>query len=396
MQNSGQPGQSGCPQNCKIVGNAVMALKPIPLNFVTLYADLAQNVRASTHEHGSVVARKRRGREYLYVVNKDGLERTETYLGPADDSAVAEQAAALRQGAEQAKALRSTVSLLKQARIPAPSLYLGRVLEVVANAGLFSQGVTLVGTAAFQTYACILGYHLPGAAVMTNDADLLIASFVANEEKKDIEEILQRADPTFKAQMSINDKLPKVFRSNANFSVDILTTYRRGRTSPVLVEELSCSAEALTFMEYLAEDSMEAVALYGAGVLVRVPPPERYAVHKLLIAQERRGKFAAKKKKDLDQARDLLDILLETNEHSLQSALDDARGRGRAWKTAINASLKEIGRDTRQGRLPLIVTKLEAGKFSVSERPLVRSNSSRRKVTEEPKVTKSSSRSQRR
>jgi hypothetical protein len=367
-----------------MMGNSTMALRSIPLNFVTLYADLAQNVRASTREHGSVVARKRRGKEYLYVVSKDGSERTETYLGPAHDPAVIEEAAVIRQGAEQAKALRSTVSLLKQARIPAPSLYLGRILEVVANAGLFGQGVTLVGTVAFQTYACILGYHLPGAAVMTNDADLLVASFVASGEKKDIKEILQRADPSFKAQMSVNDKLPKVFRSNANFSVDILTSYRRGRISPVLIEELGCSAEALTFMEYLAEESMEAVALYGAGVLVRVPPPVRYAIHKLLIAQERRGKFAAKKKKDLEQARDLLDILLETDEHSLQSELDDARRRGKTWKSAINASLTEIGRDTRQGRLPLIGTKLETGKFSISGQPLIRSRPSRRKVAEQP------------
>ena len=39
-------------------------------------------------------------------------------------------------------------------------------------------------------------------------------------------------------------------------------------------------------MEYLAEESIEAVVLYGIGVLVRVPPPLRDAVHKLLIAQE--------------------------------------------------------------------------------------------------------------
>jgi hypothetical protein len=315
------------------------------------------------------VVRKRRGKDYLYVVSKDGAERAERYLGPAHDPLAAEEADRIRHAAEQAKALRSTVSALKQARIPAPSLYLGRVLEVVANAGLFGQGATLVGTAAFQTYACILGFFLPGAAILTNDADLLIASFVADGEKKDIEEILKRADPTFRAQMSVNDRLPKVFKASNNFSVDILTKYGRGRTSPILVEELGCSAEALRFMEYLAEEAMETVALYGAGVLVRVPPPLRYAVHKLLIAQERQGKFAAKKKKDLDQARDLLDIFLQTDEQSLQSALDDARSRGKAWKTAINASLREIGRDTRQGHLPLPAAKQQAA-FPVARRAI--------------------------
>ena len=330
-----------------------MALRQIPLNFVTLYADLAQNVRGSSLEHGSVVIRKRRGREYLYVVSKDGAERSERYLGPASDPAAAQEAEQIKHAAEQAKSLRATVSALKQARIPAPTLKLGRVVEVIANAGLFNQGVVLIGTAAFQTYACSLGYFLPGAAVMTNDADLLVASFVSDDEKKDMEEILRRADPTFKAHMGNDDRLPKVFKSSDNFSVDILTKYGRGRKSPLLIDNLGCSAEALTFMEYLAEESMETVVLYGTGVLVKVPPPIRYTVHKLLIAQERRGRFSAKKKKDLDQAHDLLDIFLATDDVSLQDALDEARSRGRSWKSAINASLKEIGRDARQGRLPL-------------------------------------------
>lgn len=190
---------------------------------------------------------------------------------------------------------------------------------------------------------------------MTNDADLLVASFVSNNEKKDMEGILKRADPTFKAQMATDDRLPKVFKSSDNFSVDILTKFGRGRKSPVLVEDLGCSAEALSFMEYLAEDCMETVVLYGSGVLVRVPPPMRYAVHKLLIAQERHGRSSSKKPKDLMQAGDLLDIFLETERGALQDALDDARGRGKHWKTNINASLEDIGRDTRQGRLPLPV-----------------------------------------
>jgi hypothetical protein len=318
-----------------------------------MYADLAQNVRGSSLEHGSVVVRRRRGRDYLYVVSKDGGKRAERYLGPSDDARAQEEAAALRQAAEQAKALRSAVSALKQARIPAPSLPLGRVLEVVGNAGLFERGVVLIGTAAYQTYACIVGAYLPGAAITTNDADFLVASFTGNDERQDMEAILQRADPTFKARMQQEDRLPKVFRADNNFSVDILTKFGRGRKSPVLIEELGCSAEALPFMEYLAEESIEAVALYGTGVLVRVPPPLRFAAHKLLIAQERRGRFSAKKPKDLAQARDLIDIFSETDSAALEEALDDARARGPKWKRHINASLREIGRDSRQGLLPL-------------------------------------------
>jgi hypothetical protein len=330
-----------------------MPLRPIPLNFTTLYADLMQNARKSSLEHGSVVKRRKRSKDYLYVVSKDGAIRTERYIGPAEDPEAQKQAHEIRQSAEQAKALRATVSSLKQARMPAPILKLGRILEVIANAGLFDQGAMLVGTAAFQTYACILGYHLRSTALMTQDADLLVASFVGGGERKDMEEILRRADPTFKAKMQLEDRLPKVFTTADNFSVDMLTKFGLGRKTPVLIEELGCSAEALPFMEYLAEESMEAVALYGTGVLVRVPPPVRYAVHKLLIAQERSGRFVSKKPKDLAQATDLIDIFLDTDNVMLETALNATRRRGRRWARNINASLREIGREARRGRLPL-------------------------------------------
>ena len=106
------------------------------------------------------------------------------------------------------------------------------------------------------------------------------------------------------------------------------------------------------------------VALYGTGVLVKVPPPPRYAVHKLLIAQERRGRFLPKKTKDLAQARDLIDIFLASDPASLQDVLDGARSRGPKWKANINTSLRELGRNTRQGYLPLPMESAVKGKAS--------------------------------
>ena len=327
-------------------------MRAIPLNLMTLYADLAQSVGTLAATPGSIATKTVGKKKYLYVTHKDGSARIERYLGPADDEDARNRAEEFRQAAEQAKAMRSTVSLLKQARIAAPSLVQGRILEVLANAGLFQRGMTLVGTVAYQTYACVVGAHLGAAAYATNDIDLSVAEFAAADEEEDIEAILKRADPSFKPVWHAQDKLPRIFRSK-NFQVDVLTSYGRGRKSPVPVDALSCAAAALTFQEYVAEDSMEVVALYGAGVLVRVPAPARFAVHKLLVAQKRERNELAKKQKDLRQAKELIDIFLETDEHTLQDALDDARDRGKSWKTAINASLKEIGREARQGRLPI-------------------------------------------
>jgi hypothetical protein len=83
---------------------------------------------------------------------------------------------------------------------------------------------------------------------------------------------------------------------------------------------------------------VRAVALYNAGVAIVVPQPARYAVHKLIVAQERRTN-RIKRMKDLAQARELMTILQETDPHALDDALEDARSRGPQWRTHINSSL---------------------------------------------------------
>lgn len=327
-------------------------MKPIPLNLMTLYADLAQQVDGLGPRAGSISTRTIDGKRYLYAVMKDGQARTQRFLGPVGDAEAEAAAAEMRQAAAQAKQTRATVALLKNALFPAPSLVLGRILEVLANAGLFERGMTLVGTAAYQTYAGIVGSFLPAAGLMTNDVDLSVAEFVAGDNEEHIQTILQRADPSFEPRWKARDQLPRAFRASNGFSVDVLTRFGRGRRSPVQIEALGCAAEALSFQEYPVEDTMNAVALYGSGVLVRVPTPLRYAVHKLIVAQERAA-TSPKRTKDLSQARELIDLYLETDDAALLDTLDDARGRGPAWRRAIAASLATLDRDTRIGQLPV-------------------------------------------
>jgi hypothetical protein len=315
-----------------------------------MYADLLQTVSLADVPHGSISVRRIKGTEYLYLTTKDGSKRRQTSLGRADDPQVQARAQAVSDAAARAKWQRTTVSALKKARTASPSLSLGRVLEVVANEGLFKQGVMLIGTAAYQTYPWLVGAYLPSSALMTNDADLLVSSFIAKDDPQDLEAILQRADPSFTAQITRDDKLPKVFRAANDFQVDILTEFGRHRKSPRLVEGLLCSAEALSFREYLGEESVEAVALYGTGVPVSVPPPIRYAIHKLLIAQERR-KNPTKRTKDLKQAKDLIDVFMQTDSAAFEDALAEARGRGPKWRRNIDASLSDTRQSHRQTTL---------------------------------------------
>ncbi|MGQ0457985.1 MAG: GSU2403 family nucleotidyltransferase fold protein [Hyphomicrobium sp.] len=331
-------------------------MRPVPLNLLTVYADVQQSLELGDADAASIAFKTIKGKKYAYATRKDGSVRVEKYLGSADDPAIRAEVERLRNAAERAKNRRTSITSLKAGRLPAPGLVLGRILEVVANAGLFDRGMTLVGTAAYQTYAPILGHYLPAATYATNDVDLSVAEFVPSENEEDFHTLLRRADRSFEPIWSHDDKLPKAFRASNGFIVELLTRFGRGRKSPVLIDSINAAAVSLSFQEYLAQEATTAVALYGDGVMVRVPAPVRFVIHKLIVAQRRKPTERAKKLKDLRQAQELIDILIETDEATLQSELDGARSRGKAWKTPINASLRGIKRDVRQGRLPIVTS----------------------------------------
>lgn len=118
-------------------------------------------------------------------------------------------------------------------------------------------------------------------------------------------------------------------------SIDFLAPRMQGRRDVVPLASLGVHAEALSNLNFLIADPIFAVALYREGVPVQIPRPERYAVHKLIIAGERRAGDAAKARKDIAQSAWLIQILTDDRPGELDEALREARSRGRKWSDAI-------------------------------------------------------------
>ena len=103
---------------------------------------------------------------------------------------------------------------------------------------------------------------------------------------------------------------------------------------------LGICAQGLNYLNFLIADPIPAVALYRSGVLVQVPRPERFAIHKLIVADRRKeGADAAEARKDREQAAILIDVLLQDRPDDLSEALSDARSLGPRWAARIAASL---------------------------------------------------------
>ena len=83
--------------------------------------------------------------------------------------------------------------------------------------------------------------------------------------------------------------------------------------------------------------------MYRSGVLVQIPRPEAYAVHKLIVANRRRaGPDQLKSRKDRAQAALLIEALAEDRPDELREAYEDALSRGPSWQDHIAASLKRM------------------------------------------------------
>lgn len=321
-------------------------MRAIPLNALTLYADLDTRTAEPPEEAGTVSRRLEGGQRRLYASVREGVRLKQVYLGTAGNAKAEDKAQRYKDVMERGRQRRKTVTALKRLGIPAPPLDVGRILEALARAGIFDAGAVLVGTAAYQCYPCLVGHILPSASLMTRDVDITLARIAVPKMaalQRSLEDILQEADPSFRADMR-GDKAPKSFSNRAGFIIDVLTTPGR-KAGPLLVKGLGTYAVPLPFMDYLVGEPVWATALYGRGVRVRVPDPVRFALHKLVIAKRRMAQ-RQKVPKDVAQANAIIEALANFEGEALTDALQVARRRGgdlKAVASEVEAKIAAMG-----------------------------------------------------
>jgi len=315
----------------------------------TLYADLLQQAETAPAA-GTVYQRQRDGIAYYYAKIPVGSGRIDSFIGRVGDPSAEAQVQSLAQGMSLAKSRRKSVSMLKSAGLATLDRIPGAALDAIAHAGLFRDGAVLVGTMAYMLSEPLVGRRLPAPLLKTGDLDLATVNVaISADPPESIESILRRADPTFTAVMQLDPRQPAArFRNQQGYLIDLLSQTRRRDESPVPLPKLEAGAEPLQHLQWLIDDPVSAVALWGSGIAVRVPQPARFAVHKLMVAQ-RRGHDRVKRQKDLSQADALMSALHAHDPFALDDAIEDARAQGKSWSKEIERSLAEIKRANSSG-----------------------------------------------
>ena len=112
--------------------------------------------------------------------------------------------------------------------------------------------------------------------------------------------------------------------------------------SPVSILQFSVNALPLRHLDFIMENTVDALVLYGAAIPVKVPDPARFALHKLAVSQLRPSTKPEKKRKDLLQASALIEYQIEESPGSLLLATDAAKAAGVEFERLIESGLHDM------------------------------------------------------
>ena len=320
-----------------------------------VYSELLEQLQYAEAEgliaqEGFYTRRKRHNRYYWYFRRRVGQRHNDSYVGAETPELIA-RIETLKDCAARAKqAARERRMLVRQLRTGgflSPDRRTGRLIETLARAGAFRLHAVIVGTHAFQCYPPLLGTHLDASLMMTRDLDLAqdpLALAVTEPTTSSLDDALLQAENFIEIPPLNRKDPPTSWRTDDHaLRLDVLTPLTgRARRTTVELPALGVHATALRFLDFLLEHPVFAAVLTGSGVLVRVPTPECYALHKLIIAARRGATARSKSRKDIQQAQSLLEVLITDSPGDVEDAWRDLVRRGKNWQSAAMKSVKQL------------------------------------------------------
>lgn len=329
-----------------------MRIEPLSMAAQTAFAQVAEATLAAEHLRtvgdlpGAFTSKAVKGHKYWYYqFTEPSGARRQIFVGP-DNEAVNRlvSKASLATNQNVLALTRSALALGCAAIHPRHF----KVLHRLGDYGFFRAGGVLIGTHAFIAYSNMLGIQWSGAdASRTQDIDFAhagkrISLALASDFKVQTHEAIQSLEMGFLPITGMAGKTGGAYLipNEKEFRLDFLTTVGRAGEVPYEHPALHVTLQPLKFMEFSLENVQQTALLSSKGaILVNVPHPARYALHKLIVAGEREGPFAAKAGKDIMQSGLLLLALRAEKPWEVEEAWRDLKGRGTGWTSRAQHGL---------------------------------------------------------
>ncbi|MEA2162123.1 MAG: hypothetical protein QOK37_250 [Thermoanaerobaculia bacterium] len=276
---------------------------------------------------GSVLRRRNASQFEFYAhqyYDALGAKRERYVAGPVGSEADA-AAAELTARIADAKRMAPLIRLLGREGFQFADSRTFATLAALHNHRFFAAGGLLAGSHAYGVILNRLGVRAP--SYRTEDVDLARGGPLAfvSPPKHPLVEILRDSGIEFVEIPQLDPRTPATSykqRGRSTFQIELLAPARGEEIGSMAIPELHAHATTLPFLGYLLKESQFTTVLAQEGsCAVRVPIPERFAIHKLIVSALRRG-GDAKLLKDRTQAIVLCAALGDSHPGALAAARD--------------------------------------------------------------------------
>jgi hypothetical protein len=337
----------------------------------TLHAELMERLSIREAQRnignldGSFSTKIISGREYLYFQHYTvGGGKRSIGLGaksPLLDELISEFKAEKRENREDPIGIKELCAQLKAGKIAVLPSNIIRVIHELAECSVFRVGGILVGTQAFACIGNLLGVRWDDTTMFTQDVDIAAeqnVSIAVPGLTADIPKALDSLSMGFFPVPRLSHKQPSTSFAvrKSPMRVDLLTPKTGASEAPIYIPRLKAAAQPLSYLGYLIEDPIPGVVIADDAIVVQVPQPLKFGLHKLIVSQLRDVTARAKSEKDLYQAYQILSFYDEMRSVELQNAWTDLISRGSSWKKNTEAGLRAM--EAKHGKIVSI-----SGKF---------------------------------
>lgn len=295
-------------------------------------------------------------KKYWYDQFRIGTQVVDRYIGEDNEAlrnrldrigqSKSERKANERERARLMRVLRAEGYLMADAQT-------GQMVSAMERAGVFRLGGTLVGTQAFRLYEGELGIRIGfGTSAVTDDIDIASFERLSLALGDPVEESLSEVFSHLKFSSVPSLPKRKVWRwkqTDRGTLVEFLTPSFEEDEGIRDLPALGVSAQSLHHLNFLIAEPIHVPLLYRSGILVQIPRPERFAIHKLIVADRRKADAdRLKVRKDRAQAEMLIEVLSEERPEDLAEAYETAMAQGSAWRSRIAESLRRMPQTQRK------------------------------------------------
>jgi hypothetical protein len=307
--------------------------KKHPQSLATTYADVENH---ALHQDeilvgtpGAISIRENAAKTKFYVRQYYDFagKKRDQYLCQIDLKGSEPVVEAWKKRIDEAKQLQASIRLLAREGYSTLEPKPLAALATLSKHRVFQAGGVLVGTHAFEVIVNRLGIRV--AVFATEDVDFARPNKLAIDKPPagGILELLRESGIDFVDVPTFTHGAPATSfkeRGHSRFTFDLLVPTAREHIETLPVPELNAHATALPYLRYLLTETQMGAAISSHGAIaVRVPIPERFAIHKLIVAQLRVGR-PEKSQKDLKQAAVLIAALGELFPGAIEEAYSKA------------------------------------------------------------------------